>query len=208
MNMPYTACEAQRARVTPVASIVPDERRKRAALTQLATGRVIIVSNGESALFLAEAASITPDQVNLMATHGRGLVGIAMRPRRAAELGLSLQPRRGRSFTPLYTQSIEARYNVETGISTADRAQTILAAVAGDEAGIATPGHVFPYLAEGDPGCQADTALRLLAEAGCGDIAVTCAILREDGEDTIDHHALDDLAIRLNVVHYVLSGTV
>lgn len=174
---------------------------RQAAITSLAAGGTIIVSHGPRAFFLADAAAVTPEMINQMVTYGKGVVGVAMPMSRVIELGLSFQSRRGRSNAPLYTQSIEARSNIETGISARDRALTIKVAVDGGADDLATPGHIFPYVAEGRADCQADIALRLLEEAGKLSLGVTCSILSTNGSDIVSRQTLDDMAQGLGIVH-------
>ena len=150
------------------------------AVAEIAAGRpVLMIAPGGAVLTMA-ARAVTPDWVNFMASQARGLVGVALTARRAAELGLTLQPRQGRPDAPLYTQSIEARDGVETGISAADRARTILAAEEGGAEDIVTPGHIFPQIAE-DGDCAA-LALQLVRLADAGQVAVLCGLLDAGGD--------------------------
>ena len=153
------------------------------ALDALANGCPVIVTGAEGgAVLVMDGAKVTPDWINFMVTEARGLVGIAITARRAAELGLSLQPRRGRTDGPLYTQSIEARDGIETGISAVDRTRTILAAVNGDAGDIVTPGHIFPQIPSGDELGQSDLALRLVRKADGAKAAAICTILDAQGQ--------------------------
>jgi len=89
----------------------------------------------------------TPDAINFMAMHGRGLICLAMTSRRIEELGLQLMSTNNSSrHETAFTISIEAREGVTTGISAADRARTVSVAIDGTKSAqdIATPGHVFP----------------------------------------------------------------
>ncbi|GMV39308.1 MAG: riboflavin biosynthesis protein RibBA [Myxococcales bacterium] len=134
------------------------------------------------------AEHVTPDIVNFMATHARGLVCVAMTPERVERFGLALMPRRNSaSRRAWYTVSVEAREGVSTGISAADRARTI-EVLADDDAGpddLVSPGHVFPMrswkggsLAR--PG-DAEAAVDLARYAGCRPVAALCQVLTADG---------------------------
>lgn len=138
--------------------------------------------------FAMAASRVTPDAVNFMARHGRGLICLGLSEARTAALGIRRQTsgRHAGSGRP-FGQSIEARHGVETGISAYDRAHTIAVAMADDAraADLVTPGHVFPLI--GDPrGVAArkstlEAGLALCERFGLGDGVVLCAILREDG---------------------------
>ena len=97
------------------------------------------------------AQMATPDAINFMAKHGRGLVCLALTPDRAKQLHLELMSRSNRSrHSSAFTVSIEAREGVSTGISAHDRAHTISVAIdpTKDYRDITTPGHVFPLVAK------------------------------------------------------------
>ena len=96
------------------------------------------------------ADKVTPDWVNFMAMHGRGLICLTLTEQRAVELDLPLMVRdNSAQFQTAFTVSIEAREGVTTGISAADRATTIRVAVdpASTSRSLARPGHVFPLIA-------------------------------------------------------------
>src|SRR6478672_12534574 len=96
------------------------------------------------------AQMATPEKINFMARHGRGLICLAMTKDRVETLGLELMSRNnGTRHETAFTVSIEAREGVTTGISAADRARTIAVAVDSTKgkADIVTPGHVFPLVA-------------------------------------------------------------
>src|SRR5699024_4145522 len=97
------------------------------------------------------AEHITPDAINFMARFGRGLICMPMTRARSEQLKLALMVQsNGSGFGTKFTVSIEAREGVTTGISAADRARTVQAAVARDAvaADIVQPGHIFPLMAE------------------------------------------------------------
>ena len=122
------------------------------ALADLAEGRFVIIAEGESGESqLCMAAELTtPDAVNFMAMHGRGLVCLSMTEERLRQLGIPLMaPDAPSVVRRSYGASIEARRGVTTGISAHDRAATIQAAVAPDAGpdDIVMPGHVVPIVA-------------------------------------------------------------
>ena len=93
----------------------------------------------------------TPDAINFMAKHGRGLICLALTPERAKQLHLELMSRSNRArHSTAFTVSIEAREGVSTGISAHDRSHTVAVAIdpTKDYRDIMTPGHVFPLVAK------------------------------------------------------------
>lgn len=134
------------------------------------------------------AQMATPDAVNFMATHGRGLICLALTGARVDQLGLPLMASQNSSrHETAFTVSIEAREGVSTGISAHDRARTILVAIdAGRGAGdIATPGHIFPLRAR-DGGVlvragHTEAAVDIARLAGLNASGVICEIMNEDG---------------------------
>ncbi len=96
------------------------------------------------------AQMATPDAINFMATHGRGLICLALTGQRVEALGLAPMSRKnGTRHETAFTISIEAREGVTTGISAADRARTVSVAIDASKGAddIVTPGHVFPLVA-------------------------------------------------------------
>lgn len=163
------------------------------ALEALAEGRIIVITGdryrGGDIDFCVAAKHITPDAINFMATHGRGLICLALTPARAVKLGIQLiNPGREQQSGRPHGRSIEAATGITTGISAADRARTIEVAVAEGASAddLVSPGHVFPLItAEGgvkDRPAAAEAAIELCRRAGAGDAAVICSILRDDGE--------------------------
>jgi 3,4-dihydroxy 2-butanone 4-phosphate synthase/GTP cyclohydrolase II len=196
-----------------------------AALEAIAAGRMVVIAGdalrgGDIDLMIA-ASHVTPEAINFMATHGRGLICLSVTPERAAQLGLSLvNPGTARQTGRPFARSIEAAEGVSTGISAADRAHTVRVAIAdgATSAHIHSPGHVFPLIAraggvlERAAACEASIDLARLA--GAGDAAVICSIMRDDGEmariddigDLIAAHGLEvaeigDLIARLEGAH-------
>jgi 3,4-dihydroxy 2-butanone 4-phosphate synthase/GTP cyclohydrolase II len=134
------------------------------------------------------AQMATPDAINFMAKHGRGLVCLALTPDRAKQLHLELMSRSNRSrHSSAFTVSIEAREGVSTGISAHDRAHTISVAIdpTKDYRDITTPGHVFPLVAK-DGGVlvragHTEAAVDLARLAGLYPAGVICEIMNDDG---------------------------
>lgn len=157
------------------------------------------------------AQMATPDTINFMAKHGRGLICLAMTKNRADQLGLS--PMARKNNTPLetaFTVSIEARTGVTTGISAADRARTVSVAIdaANGPETIASPGHVFPLVAR-DGGVlvragHTEAAVDVSRLAGLNPSGVICEIMNDDGtmarlDDLVkfaQHHNMKIGAIR------------
>ncbi|SMC92782.1 3,4-dihydroxy-2-butanone-4-phosphate synthase [Primorskyibacter flagellatus] len=134
------------------------------------------------------AQMATPDAINFMATHGRGLICLSLSSDRIEELGLQLMSTNNSSrHETAFTISIEAREGVTTGISAADRARTISVAIDGSKGAqdIATPGHVFPLRArEGGVLVRAghtEAAVDVSRLAGLNPSGVICEIMSEDG---------------------------
>ncbi|WP_111979656.1 bifunctional 3,4-dihydroxy-2-butanone-4-phosphate synthase/GTP cyclohydrolase II [Algibacillus agarilyticus] len=134
------------------------------------------------------AEFVTPEAINFMATHGRGLICMPLTAERCAQLNLPLMSDRNKAaFATNFTVSIEAAEGVTTGISAADRATTILAAVAKNALpeDIVQPGHIFPLMAQ-DGGVlnragHTEAGCDLARLAGCEPAAVIVEILKEDG---------------------------
>lgn len=134
------------------------------------------------------AEHVTPEAINFMAKYGRGLICLPMAPELVDRLQLPLMTQRnGSRFGTNFTVSIEAREGITTGISAADRATTIKAAVA-DEVrpeDLVTPGHVFPLKAKAggvlSRAGQTEGGVDLVRLAGLKPAAVICEIMRDDG---------------------------
>ena len=128
------------------------------ALAELTQGRIVIVIDSikepVQADLVCGADRVTPDIVNFMARHGRGLVCLALTEERVRELELPMMVSETEASVPMgrepFTVSIEAKTGVETGISAPDRAVTIRAAVAPDTRpqDLARPGHIFLCVVE------------------------------------------------------------
>ncbi|PJI92444.1 3,4-dihydroxy-2-butanone 4-phosphate synthase [Yoonia maricola] len=135
------------------------------------------------------AQMATPDAINFMAKHGRGLICLTLPGERIDALGLPLMASHNSSrHETAFTVSIEAREGVSTGISAHDRARTVATAIdaAKGAADIATPGHVFPLRAR-DGGVlvragHTEAAVDISRLAGLNPSGVICEIMKEDGE--------------------------
>lgn len=134
------------------------------------------------------AQMATPDTINFMARHGRGLICLAITEDRARELQLELLPRsRGEGLGTAFTTSIEAREGVTTGISAADRACTIAAAIDGRRGAesIVSPGHIFPLIAKNGGvmvrAGHTEASVDVARLAGLNPSAVICEIMSDDG---------------------------
>jgi 3,4-dihydroxy 2-butanone 4-phosphate synthase / GTP cyclohydrolase II len=130
----------------------------------------------------------TPEHVNFMARHGRGLICLAMTPERAHTLNLDPMTRNNReSMQTAFTVSIEAKEGVTTGISAHDRARTIAVAIdpTADHDDIVSPGHVFPLIAkEGGTLVRAghtEAAVDISRMAGLYPAGVICEVMNDDG---------------------------
>jgi 3,4-dihydroxy 2-butanone 4-phosphate synthase/GTP cyclohydrolase II len=169
-------------------------------INEARNGRMFILVDDESREnegdLVIPAQMATPDAVNFMARHGRGLVCLALTKERADQLGLEPMTRTNRSrMETAFTVSIEARDGITTGISAADRARTIAVATDanyGPDA-IVSPGHVFPLVAK--PGGvlvragHTEAAVDVSRLAGLNASGVICEVMREDGSMA----RLDDL---------------
>lgn len=163
------------------------------AIEEIRNGRMIILVDDEDRENEGDltigAEHVTPEAINFMAKYGRGLICLPMAPDMVDKLGLSLMTQTNNSkFGTNFTVSIEAREGVTTGISAADRATTVLAAVADGARpeDLATPGHVFPLRAKAGGvlvrAGQTEGSVDLAHLAGCRPAAVICEIMRDDGE--------------------------
>jgi 3,4-dihydroxy 2-butanone 4-phosphate synthase/GTP cyclohydrolase II len=162
------------------------------AIEEIRRGRMVVVcddENRENEGDLTMAAQFaTPEAINFMATHGRGLICLSLTDERCDELGLDLMAAKNESaFETAFTISVEAREGVTTGISAHDRARTIQVAIdphSGPD-DLVQPGHVFPLKAK-DGGVlertgQTEAAVDLARLAGLIPAGVICEIMNEDG---------------------------
>ncbi len=164
------------------------------AIEDFRAGRMVIIVDDEDREnegdIACGAEKVTPEIINFMAREGRGLICLPMSEDRCDRLNLPLQVserENNSSFGTAFTVSIEARHGVTTGISAADRATTILAAVNPESRAtdLVRPGHVFPLRARQGgvlmrPG-QTEASVDLARIAGLTPAAVICEIMNEDG---------------------------
>lgn len=168
--------------ISPVEDIVADMR----------AGRMVILVDeedreNEGDLVLA-ADHVTPEAINFMARFGRGLICLTLTRERCELLQLPpMATRNGAQYSTAFTVSIEAAEGVTTGISAADRARTVQAAVAKDAtvSDLVQPGHIFPLQAV-DGGVlmragHTEAGCDLAGMAGCSPSAVICEIMNDDG---------------------------
>ena len=167
--------------------------RVQRALDEIRAGKMVILVDDEDRenegdlVFAAEL--VTPEHINFMATHARGLICLAMADEMIDKLELPMMVRDNQaSLGTAFTVSIEARHGLSTGISARDRATTIRTAIA-DDAGpqkIVSPGHVFPLRARKGGVLvrtgQTEGSVDLARMAGLKPAGVICEIMREDGE--------------------------
>ncbi|MCX7643975.1 MAG: 3,4-dihydroxy-2-butanone-4-phosphate synthase [Rhodobacteraceae bacterium] len=180
--MPDTTAPDYADAVSSIEDILDDARN----------GRMFILIDHEDREnegdLVVPAQMATPEKINFMATHGRGLICLAMTAERIDALGLPLMAQANSSrHETAFTVSIEAREGVTTGISAYDRARTIAVAIDPTKtaADIATPGHIFPLRArEGGVLVRAghtEAAVDIARLAGLNPSGVICEIMNEDG---------------------------
>lgn len=162
------------------------------AIAAIRGGKMIIVADdkdreNEGDLTVA-AEKITPEAINFMARHGRGLICLAMTPERLDELEIPPMVSENHSrFDTAFCVSVEAKAGTTTGISAADRAATVLAAIdpATKPSDLIRPGHVFPLRARSAGvlarAGQTEAAVDLARLAGLHPAGVICEIMNEDG---------------------------
>jgi 3,4-dihydroxy 2-butanone 4-phosphate synthase/GTP cyclohydrolase II len=168
--------------LSPIEEIIDEARN----------GRMFILVDDEDREnegdLIIPAQMATPDAINFMARHGRGLICLAMTKERVDHLGLPMMSRNnGTRHETAFTVSIEAREGVTTGISAADRARTVAVAIDASKGPdqIVTPGHVFPLVAR--PGGvlvragHTEAAVDVSRLAGLNPAGVICEIMNDDG---------------------------
>lgn len=163
------------------------------AIEDIRQGKVIIVVDDEDREnegdFLAAADKVTPEMVNFMATHGRGLICAPLTERRCNELDLrAMVVNNTDHMETAFTVSVDLKgHGVTTGISAADRAKTILALVDEDTKpyDLARPGHIFPLIAKQGGVLRrtghTEAAIDFARLAGFSPAGVICEIMNEDG---------------------------
>src|SRR5678815_5571871 len=162
------------------------------AVEDIRDGKMIIIVDDEDREnegdLVCAAEMVTPEMINFMAVHGRGLICLPMTEERCDELHLPQQASDNTSsMGTAFTISIEAREGVTTGISAADRAKTVLTAVDPNTkpSDLARPGHIFPLRARRGgvlvrPG-QTEASVDLVRIAGLQPAAVICEVMNDDG---------------------------
>lgn len=197
----YLAEHEDRPAIASIEEIIEEARN----------GRIYILVDDEDREnegdLIIPAQMATPHAINFMATHGRGLICLALTRQRVDQLGLKLMSTSNRTrHETAFTTSIEAREGVTTGISAADRARTISVAIDSgrDAADIVTPGHVFPLVAR-DGGVlvragHTEASVDISRLAGLHASGVICEIMNDDGtmsrmEDLVGFARRHDLKI-------------
>jgi 3,4-dihydroxy 2-butanone 4-phosphate synthase/GTP cyclohydrolase II len=190
------------------------------AVEEIRAGRIVVVVDDEDRenegdLTIA-AEKVTPEIINFMATHGRGLICLALTAERCDHLRLPLiSPQNTSNFGTAFCESIDAREGVTTGISAADRTRTILAAIdpATRPSDLARPGHVFPLRArEGGVlvrAGQTEASVDLARSAGLVPAGVICEIMNPDGtmarvpelQEFCRHHGLKMISVADMIRH-------
>jgi 3,4-dihydroxy 2-butanone 4-phosphate synthase / GTP cyclohydrolase II len=162
------------------------------AVAEIRDGRMIIIVDDEDREnegdLVCAAEKITPEIINFMARHARGLICLPLTEERCDELHLTTQVADNTSYLgTAFTVSIDARRGISTGISAADRATTILVAVDPNSRpqDLARPGHIFPLRAKNGgvlvrPG-QTEASVDVARIAGLYPAGVICEIMNEDG---------------------------
>ena len=161
-------------------------------IADIRAGRIVVVTDDadreNEGDLIAAAEKVTPEMVNFMATHGRGLICVPVTGEIAGELGLRTMVQQNReAYSTNFTVSIDAAEGITTGVSAPDRARTIqiLANPASDAEDLVRPGHIFPL--QSKPGGilrragHTEAAVDLARLAGLREAGVICEILKEDG---------------------------
>jgi 3,4-dihydroxy 2-butanone 4-phosphate synthase/GTP cyclohydrolase II len=189
-------------------------------VTELAAGRMIVLVDEEDREnegdIVIAADHVTPEAINFMARHARGLICLTLTRERCERLLLPpMVSRNGTKHGTAFTVSIEAATGVSTGISAADRARTVQVAVARDArpADLVQPGHIFPLQAQ-DGGVlmragHTEAGCDLAAMAGLSPASVICEVMNDDGtmarlpdlEVFAQHHGLKIGAIA-DLIHF------
>jgi len=177
-----TMSEANTFRLSSIEEVIEDARQGRMFILVDDEGR-----ENEGDLVIP-AEKTTPEVVNFMAKHGRGLICLSMTRQRVEELGLQPMAQKNQAqHQTAFTVSIEAREGVTTGISAADRAHTIAVAINNNRGrdDIVSPGHIFPLIAQ-DGGVlvragHTEAAVDVSRLAGLNPSGVICEIMNDDG---------------------------
>jgi 3,4-dihydroxy 2-butanone 4-phosphate synthase/GTP cyclohydrolase II len=192
------------------------------ALQDIQAGKCVVLVDDEDREnegdLVVAAEQVTPDVINFMAKHGRGLICLALTPERVEELKLPPQSQENTAtFGTAFTVSIDAAKNITTGISAADRATTIKLAVTpgAKPSDFARPGHVFPLKAHKGGvlrrAGQTEGSVDLARLAGLLPAAVICEIMNDDGTmarvphlmEFAKHHQLKIITVK-DLIQYRL----
>jgi len=184
------------------------------AVEEIRAGRILIVVDDEDREnegdLTVAAEKVTPEIINFMATHGRGLICLTLTPERCEALRLPLMsPLNTSNFGTAFCESIDARQGVSTGISAADRTRTVLTAIDPDcrPGDLARPGHIFPLQARAGGvlvrAGQTEASVDLARMAGLMPAGVICEIMNPDGtmarvpqlEEFCAHHGLKMISV-------------
>ncbi len=200
----YLVRREKRPALVPIEEIIDEARN----------GRMTILVDDEDREnegdLIIPAQMATPDAINFMARYGRGLICLTLTKSRVEQLGLQPMVRDNRTrHGTAFTASIEARDGIDTGISAADRARTVAAAIdtANGPEAIVSPGHVFPLIAR-DGGVlvragHTEAAVDIARLAGLNPSGVICEVMKDDGTMA----RLDDL-IAFAQEHGLKVGTI
>ncbi len=187
MSKGLTDVKASEAMAMTVSALAPITE----IVEEMQNGRMVVLVDAEDREnegdLVIPAQMATPDAINFMAKHGRGLICLTLTQGRANDLRLQSQARSGHARATAFTQSIEAREGITTGISAYDRARTITTAIDPTKGAndIVSPGHVFPLVArEGGVLVRAghtEASVDLARMAGLAPAGVICEIMNDDG---------------------------
>lgn len=157
----------------------------------LRRGEIVIVTDDENREnegdLIAAAAKITPEIISFMATHGRGLICVPLSEERGNEVGLTSRASLKDPFRTAFTESVDAKDGITSGISAFDRARTIEILIDPASSGndLISPGHVFPLIARKGGVLQraghTEAAVDLARIAGLAPAGVICEIMNDDG---------------------------
>ena len=180
--MTMLSCTSRHPFLSSTAEIIDEARN----------GRMFILVDDEDREnegdLVIPAQMATPEAINFMASHGKGLICLALSKQRVDQLGLKLMSaENGTRHATAFTVSIEAREGVSTGISAADRARTVAVAIdaARGSEHLVSPGHIFPLVSR--PGGvlvragHTEAAVDVARLAGLNHSGVICEIMKEDG---------------------------
>ncbi len=160
-------------------------------ISAVARGEIVVVADDENREnegdLIVAASKATPEIINFMATHGRGLICVPVTEERAQQLVLTTPSATGDPFKTAFTESVDLLENMTTGISASERSNTAKALADNniERSAFASPGHVFPLIARAGGVLRraghTETAVDLASLAGLPPAGVICEIMNEDG---------------------------